>query len=70
MKVPVTTGDGRLVELDTDDYPNLVLLPEACEGIDPQLWEMFADDYLTIANQTPMPQQPSTSRAVGSSTSS
>lgn len=43
MNVPVVTGDGRWVELDTDDHPRLVVLPEACEGIDPRLWDLFTE---------------------------
>ena len=43
MNVPVVTGDGRCVALDTEDYPRLVLLPEACGDIDPRLWELMVD---------------------------
>ena len=43
MKIPVVTGTGERFDLDSDAYPRLVLLPEACEGIDPRLWELFAD---------------------------
>jgi len=43
MNVPVVTGDGRCVALDTEDYPRLVLLPEACGDIDPRLWELMTD---------------------------
>ena len=44
MKIPVVTGTGERFDLDSDAYPRLVLLPEACEGIDPRLWELFTDD--------------------------
>ena len=42
VKIPVVTGDGRRIELDSDDYGRLVVLPEVCSEIDPRLWEMFA----------------------------
>ena len=43
VKVPVITGTGQLVDLDTDDYIDLVLLPEACSAISPELWDLFAE---------------------------
>lgn len=44
MNIPVVTGTGERLELDTDDYPRLVLLPEACDEIDPRLWDLFAQE--------------------------
>ena len=43
MKIPVVTGDGRLINLDSEDYGRLVVMPEACADIPPELWEMFAE---------------------------
>lgn len=44
MKIPVTTGDGRRLVLDSDDYLRLITLPDACSGIAPELWGMFAEE--------------------------
>lgn len=41
MIIPIVTGDGRRINLDSDDYPRAVLA-EACEGILPELWGLFA----------------------------
>ena len=43
MKVPIVTGTGRRLELDSDDYGRLVLLPEVCDGLDLRLWDLFAE---------------------------
>ncbi len=43
MKIPVVTGTGERLVLDSEDYGRLVVLPEACSDIDPHLWEMFAE---------------------------
>lgn len=42
VKIPVVTGDGRRLELDSDGMPRLIVA-EACDEIDPRLWELFAD---------------------------
>ena len=55
MKIPVVTGTGQRFELDSDDYGRLVVLPEACGEIDPQLWELFADDLNRRTVSAPLP---------------
>lgn len=52
MKIPVVTGTGQRLDLDTDDYARLVLLPEACDEIDPRLWELFAQDRAPVSAET------------------
>jgi len=39
--VPVVTGTGRRLELDSDGMPRLIVA-EACDEIDPRLWDLFA----------------------------
>lgn len=41
-KIPVVTGAGQRLELDSDGMPRLIVA-EACDEIDPQLWMMFVD---------------------------
>lgn len=41
MKIPVVAGDGRYLELDSDGMPRLIVA-EACDEIDPRLWELFS----------------------------
>ena len=53
MKIPVVTGTGERFDLDTDDYPRLVLLPEVCEGIDSRLWELFTEEPERASEQLP-----------------
>lgn len=43
MKIPVITGQGRHIDLDSDDYLRLITLPDACSGIAPGLWELFTE---------------------------
>lgn len=43
MNIPVITGTGRWVDLDSDDYPRLVLLPEMFDEVDPRLWDLFVE---------------------------
>lgn len=49
--IPVITGTGRRLEMDSDDWPRRHLA-EACESIDPRLWDLFAD-YRTVPPSTP-----------------
>lgn len=43
MRVPIITGDGTWVDLDSDDMVQLIV-DEVCEEIDPHLWEMFVEE--------------------------
>lgn len=63
MKVPVTTGTGQRIELDTDDYVRLVTLPDACSGISPELWNMFVDDGQTLLTSVTSQVNPLTTSA-------
>lgn len=42
MKIPVVTGTGERLDLDSDDYPRMVLA-EVCADTDPRMWELFAE---------------------------
>jgi hypothetical protein len=42
VKVPVVTGAGRRLELDTEGMDRLVLA-EACDDMDPRLWGLFPE---------------------------
>lgn len=41
MKIPVVTGTGRRLELDSVNMDRLIVA-EACDEIDPRLWGLFA----------------------------
>lgn len=43
MRIPIVTGTGQRLELDSEDYGRLVLLPVVCGEIDPHLWDLFAE---------------------------
>lgn len=43
MQVPVITGDGTWVNLDSDDMARLIVA-EACDAIDPHLWEWLTEE--------------------------
>lgn len=46
MMVPVISGTGEWIPLDTDDMPRLTtaeVLTKACEDIDSRLWDLFAE---------------------------
>lgn len=42
MKVPVVTGTGVRLEIDSEQMVDGVL-EEACAGIDPALWDLFVE---------------------------
>lgn len=51
MKIPIVTGTGERFELDSDDYPRIVLA-EVCDETDPRLWELFVEEPVSSADSS------------------
>lgn len=64
MKIPVVPGDGSPpFEIDSDDYPNLVLIPELIGEIHPTLWQWLIENDLSPTASDPVSLKPRVVRA-------